>query len=90
MEYGNCRGVDRNRDDQHSVCDAKEDPGRDYCRICRNVQLTSADNVQEIDKSSRISKFDPLNSELNPICYLRVLLGAHHFLHISRIRPLAC
>ena len=30
--------------------------------------------------------FNPLNSELNPICYLPALLGAHHFLHVSRIR----
>jgi hypothetical protein len=30
--------------------------------------------------------FNPLNAELNPICYLLALLGAHHFLHISRIR----
>ena len=29
--------------------------------------------------------FNPLNAELNPICYLLALL-AHHFLHISRIR----
>jgi hypothetical protein len=29
---------------------------------------------------------NPLNTELNPICYLLALLGAHHFLHISRIR----
>ena len=29
---------------------------------------------------------NPLNAELNPICYLLVLLGAHHFLHVSRIR----
>ena len=28
----------------------------------------------------------PLNSELNPICHLLALLGAHHFLHVSRIR----
>jgi len=28
---------------------------------------------------------NPLNPELNPICYLLALL-AHHFLHISRIR----
>ena len=28
----------------------------------------------------------PLNAELNPICYLLALLGAHHFLHFSRIR----
>jgi len=27
-----------------------------------------------------------LNAELNPICYLLELLGAHHFLHVSRIR----
>ena len=30
--------------------------------------------------------FNPLNLELNPICYLLALLGAHHFLHVSRIR----
>ena len=29
---------------------------------------------------------NPLKPELNPICYLLALLGAHHFLHISRIR----
>jgi len=29
---------------------------------------------------------NPLNHELNPICYLLALLGAHHFLHVSRIR----
>jgi len=29
---------------------------------------------------------NPLNPELNPICYLLALLGVHHFLHISRIR----
>jgi hypothetical protein len=27
-----------------------------------------------------------LNSELNPICHLLELLGAHHILHVSRIR----
>jgi len=27
-----------------------------------------------------------LNSELNPICHLLALLGAHHFLHVNRIR----
>jgi len=30
--------------------------------------------------------FNPLNPELNPICYLLALLGAHHFLNVSRIR----
>ena len=31
-------------------------------------------------------RLNPLNPELNPICYLLALLGAHHFLHVSRIR----
>ena len=30
--------------------------------------------------------FNPLKPELNPICYLLTLLGAHHFLHVSTIR----
>ena len=29
---------------------------------------------------------NPLKPELNPICYLLALLGAHHFLHVSKIR----
>jgi hypothetical protein len=28
----------------------------------------------------------PLKAELNPICHLLALLGAHHILHVSRIR----
>jgi len=31
-------------------------------------------------------KINPLNFELNPICHLLALLGAHHVLHVSRIR----
>jgi hypothetical protein len=31
-------------------------------------------------------RVNPLNAELNPICCLLALLGAHHFLHVSRIR----
>ena len=34
----------------------------------------------------RIDTINPLKPELNPICYLLALLGAHHFLHVSRIR----
>jgi len=36
--------------------------------------------------SSMTKYFNPLNPELNPIYYLLALLGAHHFLHVSRIR----
>jgi len=30
--------------------------------------------------------FNPLNAQLNPICHLLALLGAHHILDVSRIR----
>ena len=30
--------------------------------------------------------FNPLNTKLNPICHLLALLGAHHILHVNRIR----
>ena len=30
--------------------------------------------------------FNPLNAELNPICHLLALVGAHHILHVGRIR----
>jgi hypothetical protein len=43
-----------------------------------NHQLQLAQNILAI--------VNPLKPELNPICYLLVLLGAHHFLHVSRIR----
>ena len=38
-----------------------------------------------IDFKSR-GHINPLNPVLNPICYLQSLLGAHHFLLVSRIR----
>jgi len=37
-------------------------------------------------KNAWTAEFNPLNPELNPICYLLALLGAHHFIHVSRIR----
>ena len=33
-----------------------------------------------------LSDFNPLNAELNHICHLLALLGAHHILHVGRIR----
>jgi hypothetical protein len=30
--------------------------------------------------------FNPFNAELNPIYHLLALLGAHHILHVSRIK----
>ena len=36
--------------------------------------------------TQQLADINPLNPELNPICYLLALLGAHHFLNVSRIR----
>jgi hypothetical protein len=33
---------------------------------------------------------NPLNAELNPICHLLTLLGAHHILHVSMMRIKEC
>jgi len=30
--------------------------------------------------------FNPLNTELNPICHLLALLGAHHILHVNKVK----
>jgi len=46
------------------------------CRL--TVQYASAERLSRV--------LNPLNAELNPICYLLALLGVHHFLHVSRIR----
>ena len=43
-------------------------------------------DVTEVVNSLGDYNINPLNPELNPICYLLALLGAHHFLHVSRIR----
>jgi hypothetical protein len=29
---------------------------------------------------------NPLNAELNPNCHLLALVGAHHIVHVSRVR----
>ena len=49
--------------------------------------VTLAPELKQSDKKTNyVTMLNPLNPELNPICYLLALLGAHHFLHVSRIR----
>ena len=56
--------------------------------ISYNWSVSYADFWQTDSMCSRFVQhtINPLNPELNPICYLLALLGAHHFLHVSRIR----
>jgi len=37
-------------------------------------------------KKKILKRFNPLSTELNLICHLLALLGAHHILHVSKIR----
>ena len=65
-----------------------------FCNNCWNSTGTSV-TISGFQASIQIRSFEtllsevtdvnPLNAELNPICYLLTLL-AHHFLHVSRIR----
>ena len=48
--------------------------------------LSQLDPVNTPTSHFLMIHLNPLNPELNPICYLLALLGAHHFLHVSRIR----
>ena len=54
----------------------------------RTIELkvqTSTVNPEDSPSLIRYLQVNPLNAELNPICYLLALL-AHHFPHVSRIR----
>ena len=59
--------------------------------ITRNKRLKLHSNTPNYDVPTYViclqtQYINPLKPELNPICYLLALLGAHHFLHVSRIR----
>ena len=55
-------------------------------RVLRRIFGPKRDEVTVEWRKLRNEELNPLNPELNPICYLLALLGAHHFLHVSRIR----
>jgi len=50
-----------------------------------NFDGATTPSQSQVEVQSVALTFNPLNAELNPICYLLALLGAHHFLHVSRI-----
>jgi len=56
----------------------------------RNVRRNTANDTDAAQTEGRAelrdSVFNPLNAELNPICHLLVLLGAHYILHVSGVR----
>ena len=50
------------------------------------IQLCLAIRTGNFSLCQCLRYINPLNAELNSICYLLALLGAHHFLHVSKIR----
>ena len=52
------------------------------------LQETASDHRPVLNLLTNLwaGTFNPLNLELNPICHRLALLGAHHILHIGRIR----
>jgi len=51
-----------------------------------HVQYTITATFVPAVPIQRTWELNPLNAELNPICYLLTLLGDHPIFHISRIR----
>jgi hypothetical protein len=62
----------------------------EYPTQCRTHQLVSLwlylTHFWVINFCTMNCHVNPLNTKLNPICHLLALLGAHHILHVSRIR----
>jgi len=59
--------------------------------VCDLENLKNEEAMTRVGSQRHSKKYinkyiNPLNAELNPICYLLALLGVHHFLHFSRIR----
>ena len=65
------------------VCKCVLPPGDNLIAV--NTLRTGSFKLLKTPVPGVFNNFNPFNAELNPICYLLVLL-AHHFLHVSRIR----
>jgi hypothetical protein len=50
--------------------------------------MSTSETLGKINKHKK--SFNSLNAELNPICRLLTLLGAHPILHVSGIKVKVC
>ena len=50
---------------------------------CTSVKIIEA---QQASVCYIYKNINPLNAEFNPICHLLAILGAHHILHVSKVR----
>jgi len=67
-------------------CDAMRCDRIRYNTLLKVYMLLFVSSLYQIILMYCHGLFNPLNAKLNPICHLLALLGAHHILHISRIR----
>ena len=70
-------------DDQFIIADTEDNSQKAAHKL---NQFTTEYGLTISVQKTKSMVFNPLKPELNPICYLLALLGAHHFLHVSRIR----
>ena len=57
-----------------------------YSQYIKSIALFVVKNIDEFVSNSELHSINPLNTELIPIHHLIVLLGAHHIVHVSRVR----
>jgi hypothetical protein len=61
-----------------------------YCQLSGEKERNHKTHyLRHLDCSFNLKNeyiFNPLNAELNPIRHLLALVGAHHFVHVRRIR----
>ena len=50
------------------------------------TKLVGASRRSFTNRAGDMRWINTLNAELNPICHLLALVGAHHILHVSRVR----
>jgi hypothetical protein len=55
-------------------------------RVLRRIFGPKGDEVTREDKKLHSEDLNLFKAELNPICHLLALLGAHHIVHVIRIR----
>jgi hypothetical protein len=54
--------------------------------VLRKIFWSKGERVTERGRKIHNEELNPLNAELNPICYFLALLGAHRILQVGRIR----
>jgi hypothetical protein len=57
-----------------------------YLKAYSRITSTKSPSFGVKTFSTRLTNVNPLNAELNPICHLLALLGAHLIFHVSGLR----